>query len=67
MAERWSHKELAPRLGGGVRRVALPQLRPSGPWPITWLTLELKLLERTPELSNPTLWSCSLLCAGGLH
>ena len=27
MAKKWSQKELAPNLGGGVRRVVLPQLK----------------------------------------
>lgn len=34
-AKRRSQKELASRLGGGVRRAVLLQLRPSGLWPIT--------------------------------
>lgn len=34
-AKRRSQKKLASRLGGGVRRAVLLQLRPSGLWPIT--------------------------------
>lgn len=60
--KRCAQKELAPRLRGWGKERVLPQFQPSGLWPITWSALKIEAFpEQTPELSNLTLRSWSLL------
>lgn len=51
MAKRWSQKELAPKLGGAVRRAVLPQLRPLAFGLSLGEPLKLKLFQNRPQSS----------------